>query len=156
MARKDYTRRDFHKLSAAALGGMISAGAIGCGGGDKPADGGGEAPPADSADSGDATSKVAKHACRGLNECKGQGAAGKNECAGAGTCATIEKHACAGQNDCKGQGGCGETPGANECAGKGGCHVPMTGGMWEKARKMFEEKMKEKGVELKPAPEAAA
>ncbi|PQO33559.1 hypothetical protein [Blastopirellula marina] len=150
MARKDYTRRDFHKLSAAALGGMISAGAIGCGGEKKPADDGGEAPPADTA------SDVAKHACRGLNECKGQGVGGKNDCAGTSTCATIAHHACGGQNECKGQGGCGETPGANECATKGHCAIPMEGGMWEKARKIFEEKMKEKGVELKPAPEKAA
>ena len=155
MSQKDYTRRDFHKLSAAALGGMLSVGAIGCGGSDKPA----ESTPAgaDDAASGEAeTSTVAKHACRGLNECKGQGASGKNDCAGAGTCATIEHHICGGHNQCKGQGGCGQTPGANECAGKGGCHVPMTGGMWEKARDLFEERMDEKGVELNPAPEAAA
>ena len=36
----------------------------------------------------------AKHACRGQNECKGQGG-----------CKT-DKHACKGQNECKGQGGC--------------------------------------------------
>lgn len=156
MASKDYNRRDFHKLSAAALGGMIAAGAIGCGGEKKPADNGGEAPPADSAGAGEGTSTVAKHACRGMNECKGQGLGGENDCAGTSKCATIEHHACGGQNECKGQGGCGKTPGANECAGKGGCHIPMTGGMWDKAREMFEEKMKEKGVELKPAPEAAA
>jgi hypothetical protein len=36
----------------------------------------------------------AKHACKGQNDCKGQG--------GCGT----DKHACKGQNACKGQGGC--------------------------------------------------
>jgi len=38
--------------------------------------------------------RLDKHACRGQNECKGQGG-----------CKT-DKHACKGQNDCKGQGGC--------------------------------------------------
>ena len=151
MSQKDYTRRDFHKLSAAALSGMMAAGAIGCGSQAKPTTSDSDAP-SDETD----TSTVAKHACRGLNECKGQGAKGTNECAGAGTCATVEHHVCGGHNECKGQGGCGKTPGANECKGKGGCHVPMSGGMWEKARDLFEERMKKKGVELKPAPEAAA
>jgi hypothetical protein len=36
----------------------------------------------------------AKHACKGQNDCKGQG--------GCGT----DKHSCKGQNACKGQGGC--------------------------------------------------
>jgi hypothetical protein len=35
-----------------------------------------------------------KHACKGQNDCKGQG--------GCGT----DKHSCKGKNDCKGQGGC--------------------------------------------------
>ncbi|GAA4433660.1 twin-arginine translocation signal domain-containing protein [Bremerella cremea] len=155
MASKDYSRRDFHKLSAAALGGMMSIGALGCGG-EKPATTGESAETTEPASSDEVTSTVAKHACRGLNECKGQGVKGSNECAGAGTCATIEHHICGGRNECKGQGGCGKTPGFNECKGKGGCHIPMSGGMWKKARELFEERMKEKGVELKPAPEAAA
>ena len=29
-----------------------------------------------------------KHACKGLNSCKGQGADGKNSCKGKGSCAT--------------------------------------------------------------------
>lgn len=146
MSQKDYTRRDFHKLSAAALSGMLAAGTIGCG----------SQSGTDTSDATEGSATVAKHACRGLNECKGQGAKGTNDCAGAGTCATIEHHVCGGQNECKGQGGCGETPGANECAGKGGCQVPMKGGMWKKARELFEERMKEKNVELNPAPEPAA
>ena len=152
MSQKDYTRRDFHKLSAAALSGIMAAGTIGCGSQPDAKTGDAGAAPAE----GEDTSTVAKHACRGLNECKGQGAKGTNECAGAGTCATVEHHVCGGHNECKGQGGCGQTPGANECAGKGGCHVPMSGGMWKKARDLFEERMKEKGVEVNPAPEAAA
>jgi len=35
-----------------------------------------------------------KHACKGQNECKGQGG-----------CKT-DKNGCKGQNECKGQGGC--------------------------------------------------
>ena len=61
-----------------------------------------------------------KHACAGLNSCKGQGADGKNECKGKGSCATYDKHACAGKNSCKGQGAGGK----NECKGKGSCQVP--------------------------------
>ncbi len=32
--------------------------------------------------------KTAKHACKGLNSCKGQGADHKNSCKGKGSCAT--------------------------------------------------------------------
>lgn len=149
MTKKDYTRRDFHVLSAAALGGMISAGAVGCNNADAP-----QNAENDGATS-DETTDIAKHACRGLNECKGLGKTGTNECAGAGVCATIEPHDCAGQNECKGQGGCGKTPGANECKGQGGCHVPMSGSMWERARKHFETQMEAKDKEVLPAPEPA-
>jgi len=81
-----------------------------------------------------AADKAAKHACKGMNECKGQGGgpkgvAGKNDCKGHGECATVAKHACKGMNECKGQGGCasgeGGAPGKNSCKGKGGCEVPM-------------------------------
>jgi hypothetical protein len=72
-----------------------------------------------------------KHACKGLNECKGQGGgenAGKNSCKGEGGCATV-KHECKGQNECKGQGGCksGDNgcAGKNSCKGKGGCKSPV-------------------------------
>jgi hypothetical protein len=34
------------------------------------------------------TTKTAKHACKGLNACKGQGADHKNSCKGKGSCAT--------------------------------------------------------------------
>ena len=46
--------------------------------------------------------KVAKHCCKGQNECKGQGGCG------------AEKH----KNDCKGKGGCSTK---SKCAGKGPC-----------------------------------
>ena len=62
-----------------------------------------------------------KHACKGLNSCKGQGADGKNSCKGKGSCASKgSKHDCAGKNACKGQG----QGGKNDCKGKGGCAVP--------------------------------
>jgi hypothetical protein len=62
-----------------------------------------------------------KHACKGLNGCKGQGADGKNECKGKGSCASTEyRHGCSGKNACKGQG----PGGKNECKGKGACAVP--------------------------------
>src|SRR5437763_5188915 len=62
-----------------------------------------------------------KHACKGLNGCKGQGAGGKNACKGKGDCASKEyRHSCAGQNACKGQG----QGGKNDCKGKGTCAVP--------------------------------
>jgi len=68
------------------------------------------------------TAKAAdKHACKGLNGCKGQGADGKNGCKGKGSCASKEyRHSCAGQNACKGQG----QGGKNECKGKSSCAVP--------------------------------
>jgi len=65
--------------------------------------------------------KADKHACKGLNGCKGQGADGKNACKGKGNCASKEyRHNCAGQNACKGQG----QGGKNECKGKSTCAVP--------------------------------
>jgi hypothetical protein len=76
-----------------------------------------------------------KHACKGMNDCAGQGGcasgdnkcAGKNTCKGKGGCANV-KHACRGQNDCKGQGGCKTSSnacaGQNACKGQGGCKVP--------------------------------
>lgn len=48
------------------------------------------------AQAADSTAKaVEKHACKGLNSCKGQGG-----------CAQEGKNACKGQNVCKGTGGC--------------------------------------------------
>ena len=78
--------------------------------------------------------KEAKHVCKGMNDCKGQGGgpkgmAGKNSCKGKGECATVAKHSCKGMNECKGQGGCktGDNgcAGKNSCKGKGGCEVPL-------------------------------
>lgn len=84
-----------------------------------------------------ATDKPAKHVCKGLNACKGQGGcatkenscAGANACKGKGGCATSARHACAGKNACKGQGGCKSADnacaGKNSCKGKGSCAVPV-------------------------------
>jgi len=146
--RSDLSRRDFNRLTSAALGGLVSGTLVGCSSDKKP--------PADAAKSAkEGTVEVALHACRGLNECKSQGADGKNTCAGQGTCHTAKAHACATQNDCKHQGGCGEASGYNNCKGMGGCSVPMTGGMWDKARKRLEEEMKTKGQAVGAAPAAA-
>jgi len=137
-------RRTFHHLTAAAMGGLVAGGMTGCGKKDGEKD--------DPSAKADPHADKEKHICRGLNTCKGQGASGENDCAGAGNCATVEHHSCAGDNKCKGQGGCGEKPGMNECAGKGKCGVPLKGNMWKKARQQFEERMKEKGKKVLPAP----
>lgn len=127
-------RRDFSKLTAAALGGV----ALGTG----------------LTLPGIATAEDAAevHICKGLNACKGKGVDGKNDCAGMGACATAKKHGCHGHNDCKGQGGCGAAPGQNECKGKGDCGVPLKKKAWGIARKSFEASMKEKGKKIGQAP----
>jgi hypothetical protein len=74
-------------VTAACLGILAGASsATGCNKGDS---GSSAAPSATTP-----TAAGAKHACKGQNDCKGQG--------GCGT----DKHACKGQNACKGQGGC--------------------------------------------------
>lgn len=165
MQNDDLSRREFHKLTAAAFGGLLAGAAAGCGGGDEPA--GEQAtkqpetnPAAPSHETTAATADLTDaeqillsepHVCRGLNTCKGKDKEGDNACAGQGTCATVASHLCGGQNECKGQGGCGETPGMNACKGQGGCSVPLQHA-WEKARTSFEAAMKKKGQEFGPAP----
>ncbi len=113
-------RRNFSKLLVGAVAGILAGVQIrGVSAGEESAEGG------------------TKHACKGMNDCKGQGGcessdggcAGKNSCKGHGGCATTAKHDCKGQNDCKGQGGCksGDNgcAGKNSCKGKGGCEVPV-------------------------------
>jgi hypothetical protein len=123
MSNDQPSRREFNRLSAAALAGLVAGASAGCGGSGEPT----------------ASTSVEKHLCRGLNQCKGQGASGDNACRGQGTCATVEAHSCAGQNTCKGLGGCGATAGANDCKGQGGCHVPLMDGAWETVRKRLEK-----------------
>lgn len=156
MSSNELNRRDFHRLSMAAMGGIMAGAAVGCQE-EKPVANKQEAetpkndpakPELPSVADGD------KHLCRGLNACKGKGGgpeAGKNACAGQGECATVPEQSCGGKNECKGLGGCGDSAGANECKGKGGCHVPLMDFAWKKVRKRFEDKMK---ADKKPFGEA--
>lgn len=138
-------RRDFNKLTAAALGGLAAGTTWGCGGA--------KAPPAVKTDEAVAMADV--HLCRGLNECKGKGKDGKNECRGQGSCATAKEHSCGGQNECKGLGGCGEAVGKNDCKGQGGCHVPLMESAWDTLRKRKEADWTEKKLEVGQAPAKA-
>lgn len=151
-------RRRFHELAGAALGGVLAGGLIGCGGSEKSAEQAGKTPePAGAGD--EAVTLVAitageKHACRGLNTCRGLGKGGENQCAGQSECATYEHHECGGQNACKGQGGCGAHPAQNECKGHGGCAIPLMAHAWTAARAQFEKEMGEAGKTFADAPEA--
>ncbi|MGE5193095.1 MAG: hypothetical protein ACM3U2_11400 [Deltaproteobacteria bacterium] len=160
MDHPELNRRDFHRLTVAAFGGVVAGTLAGCGEEKKPAGAGatpggpgpGAAPPKGGGDEV-AVAKGEPHACRGLNACKGQGADGKNECAGQGACATKAwHHSCSGQNDCKGQGGCGDNPTQNDCKGQGKCNVPLMDSVWDAARKHFEETMKNDNKEFGAAP----
>jgi hypothetical protein len=146
MAREEVNRRDFHKLAAAAFGGLL----VGAGmarADDKDKD---EPKPKN-----DKTNALLQepHVCRGLNTCKGKGKGAKNDCAGTSECATAKAHTCGGDNACRGLGGCGDTPGENKCKGMGDCHVPLTDKAWKKARTRFEEVMTKEGKKVGAAPE---
>lgn len=118
-------RRDFHKLLAAAVGGM-ALGLSAC-----------TSNKTNNSENTAVKEPTEKHACKGYNTCKGQGGCasgnngckGRNDCSGKGGCATVEHHGCAGKNGCKGQGGCktavNQCVGKNECKGQGGCAVPV-------------------------------
>jgi hypothetical protein len=156
-------RRDFHKLTLAAVSGLM-AGASGCGKPSAPPPGGAATAPSPSPDLGASAVELTDaekillaepHVCRGLNTCKGLGKGGENACAGQGACASVAEHACATQNECKGQGGCGADPGFNACKGQGGCHVPLMDEAWTKARSAFEEAMKKSGKTVGAAPAKA-
>lgn len=138
MGRSELTRRDFERLTMAALGGLMA--------------GSGAAWAAEGDDDKKNPLLTEPHVCRGLNTCKGKGAGKKNACAGQGTCATAKAHECAEQNACKGQGGCGEHPGENSCKGKGSCAVPLSDKAWKTARKNFEAAMKKAGKKVGDAP----
>lgn len=154
-------RRDFHKLTAAALGGMITGTMIGCGGAAPPANNAPVAATSETPAAGGTLSDAEKliidepHTCRGLNSCQGKGRSKDNACAGQGTCASIADTTCGGNNECKGQGGCGELPGMNDCKGKGGCHVPLMEDAWKTARTAFETAMKKSGKKVGTAPAKA-
>jgi hypothetical protein len=139
-------RRDFHKLTAAALGGVM-AGSNLLRAEDKKDD---KPKPKDE--------KISPflqepHICRGLNTCKGKGGKGvKNDCAGQGACFTTDKHTCSGDNACRGLGGCGDNPGENKCKEKGECAIPLSKDAWKKARKRFEEVMTKEKKKFGDAP----
>jgi hypothetical protein len=139
MDKSEFNRREFQRLTGAALGGMlIGAGAL-----------------KSSLLAADAPSNPLlgdPHVCRGLNTCKGKSADKKNSCAGTGSCATADKHTCHASNACKGQGGCGAHPGENACKGQGECAVPLKANTWTKARKRYEELMKAGGKTFGAAP----
>ncbi len=126
MKDEQLNRRQFQRLTGAALGGMMIGATMAKG----------AAPAAEPS-----PMFVDKHICRGINTCKGKGASGKNDCAGQGSCALAQKHGCHADNACKGQGGCGEHPGENSCKGQGACAVPLTDATWKKARARFEQLM---------------
>jgi hypothetical protein len=137
-------RRDFTRLAAAALGGMVAGARLAA---------------EDKKEEKPKKKDVNKplllqepNICRGLNTCKNKGKGGKNECAGQGQCATAKEHTCGGDNDCAGLGGCGEKPGENKCKGMGDCHVPLTDKAWEKARKSYEAAMKKAEKKFGDAP----
>lgn len=140
MDNSDLNRRDFQRLTLAALGGL----AVGAG------------LPVSAEAAAEKTLLDEPHVCRGLNACKNRGGCGeskgKNDCAGQGTCATAQKHGCNADNACKGQGGCGEKPGENACKGQGACAVPLGSETWSKAREHFEAAMKKAGKPFGPAP----
>ena len=92
------------------------------------------------------------HVCRGINMCKGLGAAQGQRLRRPGHCATAKAHTCHADNECRGQGGCGAKPGENSCKGKGECGVPMATKTWKKARARFEELMAKEGKKVGPAP----
>ncbi|MEX0704797.1 MAG: twin-arginine translocation signal domain-containing protein [Planctomycetales bacterium] len=158
MSRDALSRRDFHRLAAAAFGGAVAGSIVGCG------KGGQDASTAVNADNAVAAAdpsgkelvggeKPGVHACRGLNQCKNLGKSKNNACAGQGTCATTKEHTCHTENECKYLGGCGESAGANACKRKGECAVPMVAeDTWKKAREAFEKRMAEKNKKVGPAP----
>lgn len=139
-------RRDFHKLTLAAFGGL-AAGTV------AKSAWGQEGSESKSELSVDPAMLLAEpHTCRGLNTCKGKGKGEKNACAGQGACATAKTHDCKGTNECKGQGGCGGYPGQNTCKTKGHCAVPLSDETWALARKQFEQLMDETDKKVGEAP----
>lgn len=174
--QQELSRRKFHGLALAALGGAITGTMVGCGKADDGANARADASSSDNdaangsdnasdAGSGARGDEAAaenghdpqlllegKNVCRGLNHTCANHKEGDNKCAGQGNCATAAAHSCHGENECKGQGGCGEHPGQNLCKGKGKCAVPLSDKAWTTARSAFEKAMTDAGKEFGPAP----
>ena len=139
MQQDNLNRREFSKLTMAAVGGLM-AGAVTA-----------QFNPA-AADDPKSPLLEGPNVCRGLNHsCKNHNG-GNNDCAGQGSCHTAKAHGCNGENECKGQGGCGARPGENACKGQGGCSVPLHDSAWKKARENFESAMKAAKKKYGPAP----
>lgn len=179
MKRIELSRREFHRLTVAAFGGVVAGTAIGCGNNGNDAGSGrdegttaGDATTADLDTAADDSPRDGEqepvggerpefNACLGLNQCKQSGKnAGEHDCAGQGACATAKSHDCATKNECKYLGGCDGKPAANDCRGQGGCQMPLEpfgDEPWQQARTAFEKRMKEAGVTVgaAPLPEAA-
>jgi hypothetical protein len=152
MSQDEFNRRNFNRLTAAAFGGMITGATLGCRAKSDP-NAGGLAPSATGGSpEPDATASTELHLCRGLNDCKGLGAGGGNDCRGQGECATFERHDCHADNACKGQGGCGETVGLNACKGQGNCAVPLMDEAWETVRARKEEAWNAANLEFSDPP----
>ncbi len=147
MENSELNRRDFQRLTAAAIGGLVAGASLGAGA--LAAD----SPPGKDKDKNPMLGEP--HICRGLNVCKGLGTKKDNACAGQGACATAKAHGCHADNACRGQGGCGAKPGENSCKAKGECAVPLSAGTWKKARAKFEELMAKEGKKVGPAPKKA-
>lgn len=162
MTRSDtLNRRDFTRLTGAALGGLVAGSLVGCGGDDEGATGGPDNGGGENGGGGEAEHNAQllleePHVCRGLNACMDKAKGGDNACAGQSACATAEAHGCHGQNECKGQGGCGEYPGQNTCSGKGECAVPLSDKAWTNARAKLEELLEAEGKKLAEAPPKAS
>lgn len=102
-------------LAMAALSGLMAGSLVACSGDAKPdAAPAAEAPaaeapaakaeaPAAMADA-EQPATIPEHACRGLNECKGQGG-----------CHVEGGNSCTGGNECKGKGGCCTMKDRSEC-----------------------------------------
>ena len=144
MHTPDLNRREFTKLAAAAMGGLLAgASAIRAAEDDKPKPKDPKKP----------LLLQEPHICRGLNPtCKGEYKGKKNDCAGQAYGPTAKEHVCKTHNDCAGLGGCGEHPGENRCKGMGECAVPLKDKTWEKARKNFEAAMTKAGKKFGDAP----
>jgi len=144
MSKPDVNRRNFHKLTMAAFGGMVA--------------GAGSSSLAQAQEGNKPKINVDPalllsdpNVCRGLNTCDGKGK-GDHACAGQAACTSVAAHSCAGENECKGQGGCGGYPGQNVCQSKGKCAVPLKAEVWKLARKQFEQLMKDNGKMVGAAP----
>jgi hypothetical protein len=145
MKPNDFSRRDFTRLAAAAVGGLVIGSNVTFAQDKKPEK---KDPNKDGF-----PWLQEPHICRGLNPtCKGETGGKKNECAGQAHFHTVKEHKCKGMNECAGEGGCGENPGENKCKGQGDCAVPMSDKTWEKARKKFEEAMTKAGKKFGEAP----